>query len=101
VTGRDQIRAFLAGKWEREHDYRLVNALGAFAGNRIAVRFRYEWHDGAGNWFRSCGNELWDFHAAGLMRRRGASINDLVISEDERRFHWPLGRRPGLDEPVF
>jgi uncharacterized protein len=105
VTGRDQIRAFLAGKWEREHDYRLAKALWAFTDNRIAVRFRYEWHDGAGNWFRSYGNELWEFDAAGLMRRREASINDLAIREDERRFHWPLGRRPddhpGLDEHVF
>jgi nuclear transport factor 2 (NTF2) superfamily protein len=105
VTGRDQIRAFLSGKWEREHEYRLAKALWAFTGDRIAVRFRYEWHDGAGNWFRSYGNELWEFDATGLMCRREASINDLAIREDERRFHWPLGRRPedhpGLDEEVF
>ena len=105
ITGRDQIRAFLAGKWEREFDYRLTKALWAFTDNRIAVRFQYEWHDDAGNWFRSYGNELWEFDAAGLMRRREASINDLAIREDERRFHWPLGRRPddhpGLDEQVI
>jgi uncharacterized protein len=105
VTGRDQIRAFLAAKWEREHDYRLAKALWAFTDDRIAVRFRYEWHDNAGNWFRSYGNELWEFDAGGLMRRREASINDLAIREEERRFHWPLGRRPddhpGLEEDVF
>ncbi len=105
VHGRDQIRALLAGKWECEHEYRLAKALWAFTDNRIAVRFRYEWHDGVGNWFRSYGNELWEFDAAGLMRRREASINDLAIREDERRFHWPLGRRPddhpGLDEEVI
>jgi hypothetical protein len=104
ITGRDQIRAFLAGKWERELDYRLAKALWAFTNDRIAVRFQYEWHDSAGNWFRSYGNELWEFDAAGLMRRREASINDLAIRENERRFHWPLGRRPddhpGLDEQV-
>ena len=104
VTGRDQIRDFLAGKWEREHEYRLAKALWAFTGDRIAVRFQYEWHDVAGNWFRSYGNELWEFDAAGLMRRREASINDLAIREEERRFHWPLGRRPddhpGLGEQV-
>jgi uncharacterized protein len=105
VTGRDQIRAFLTAKWERELDYRLAKALWAFTGDRIAVRFRYEWHDNAGNWFRSYGNELWEFDAAGLMRRREASINDLAIREEDRRFHWPLGRRPddhpGLEENVF
>jgi nuclear transport factor 2 (NTF2) superfamily protein len=104
VTGRDEIQKFLAAKWEREHEYRLAKALWAFTGNRIAVRFRYEWHDAAGNWFRSYGNELWEFDAAGLMRRREASINDVAIRENERRFHWPLGRRPddhpGVDEKV-
>jgi uncharacterized protein len=89
VTGRDQIRAFLADKWAHEHDYRLAKALWAFTDNRIAVRFRYEWHDEAGNWFRSYGNELWEFDEAGLMRRREASINDVPIREQDRSFFWP------------
>src|SRR5215510_12858322 len=94
VTGRDQIRAFLAGKWERELDYRLVKALWAFTDDHIAVRFQYEWHDAAGQWFRSYGNELWEFDERGLMRRRLASINDAPIREADRKYHWPLGRRP-------
>ena len=99
VTGRDQIRAFLAGKWERELDYRLAKELWAFTEDRIAVRFRYEWHDGAGNWFRSYGNELWEFDGSGLMRRREASINDIAIGEQDRTFFWPSpGPRPA-DHP--
>ncbi|MEX1147186.1 MAG: nuclear transport factor 2 family protein [Sphingomonadales bacterium] len=98
VTGRAQIEALLARKWERERDYRLIKELWAFAGNRIAVRFAYEWHDDSGNWFRSYGNENWEFDSEGLMRRRFASINDLPISPDDRKFHWPLGPRPA-DHP--
>ena len=99
VTGRVAIRAFLAGKWERELDYRLVKALWAFTDNRIAVRFQYEWHDSAGHWNRSYGNELWDFDDCGLMRRREASINDVTILESDRKFFWPApGPRPA-DHP--
>jgi nuclear transport factor 2 (NTF2) superfamily protein len=99
LAGREQIRAFLARKWERELDYRLVKALWAFTDDRIAVRFQYEWHDAAGNWFRSYGNELWEFDERGLMRRREASINDVPIAEAERRFFWPApGPRPA-DHP--
>jgi nuclear transport factor 2 (NTF2) superfamily protein len=99
LTGRDQIRAFLARKWARELDYRLVKALWAFTDDRIAVRFQYEWHDGAGNWHRSYGNELWEFDERGLMRRREASINDVPILESERRFFWTApGPRPA-DHP--
>ncbi len=95
LVGRDEIRAFLAGKWDRELDYRLVKALWAFTADRIAVRFRYEWHNAAGNWFRSYGNELWEFDDHGLMRRREASINDVAIRENERTFFWPApGPRP-------
>lgn len=95
VTGRDQIRQFLAGKWSRELDYRLVKSLWAFTDNRIAVRFQYEWHDAAGQWHRSYGNELWEFDDRGLMGRREASINDLPISATDRRFFWPApGPRP-------
>jgi len=94
LTGRAEIEAFLARKWARELDYRLIKELWAFDGNRIAVRFTYEWHDDAGNWFRSYGNENWEFDADGLMQRRIASINDLPIAEAERKFHWPQGRRP-------
>ena len=106
VTGRDQIRAFLAGKWERELDYRLVKALWAFTDDHIAVRFQYEWHDRAGNWCRSYGNELWEFDELGLMRRREASINDHPIAESDRRFRWNApGPRPadvaGLGENPF
>jgi hypothetical protein len=101
-TGREQVRAFLARKWARELDYRLIKELWAFTDNRIAVRFAYEWHDDSGQWYRSYGNENWEFDADGYMQRRFASINDLPIKEDERKFHWPLGRRPddhpGLSE---
>ncbi len=94
VTGRDEISAFLTRKWSRELDYRLIKELWAFDGNRIAVRFAYEWHDDSGHWFRSYGNENWEFDDDGLMRVRLASINDLPIHESERKYHWPLGRRP-------
>lgn len=93
-SGRAEVKAFLERKWARELDYRLIKELWAFAGDRIAVRFAYEWHDDSGQWFRSYGNENWEFTPAGLMARRFASINDLPIREEERRFHWPLGRRP-------
>jgi len=99
--GRDAIVAFLERKWAKELDYRLVKELWAFDGNRIAVRFQYEWHDGAGNWFRSYGNEQWEFDNAGYMQRREASINDVPIAASARKFLWPLGIRPtdhpGLD----
>jgi nuclear transport factor 2 (NTF2) superfamily protein len=94
IQGRDAIQAFLTRKWARELDYRLVKELWAFHQNRIAVRFAYEWHDDSGHWFRSYGNENWEFDDAGLMRLRIASINDLPIPESERKFHWALGRRP-------
>ena len=94
VTGRADIVAFLSRKWARELDYRLIKELWAFEGNRIAVRFAYEWRDDASNWFRSYGNENWEFNEAGLMHKRYASINDLPIKESERKFHWPQGRRP-------
>jgi nuclear transport factor 2 (NTF2) superfamily protein len=94
VTGRAEIEAFLTRKWSRELDYRLIKELWAFEGDRIAVRFAYECHDDSGNWYRSYGNENWEFDANGLMRRRLASINDLPIRSDERKHHWPLGRRP-------
>lgn len=100
--GREAVRAFLQRKWARELDYRLIKELWAFAGERLAVRFAYEWHDDSGQWFRSYGNENWEFDAQGLMRRRFASINDLPIRAADRLFHWPLGRRPdshpGLSE---
>lgn len=92
--GRAAIVEFLSQKWAQELDYRLIKELWAFEGNRIAVRFAYEWHDDAGQWFRSYGNENWQFDANGLMALRYASINDLSINESERKFHWPLGRRP-------
>ena len=92
--GRAEVHAFLVRKWASELDYRLIKELWAFTDNRIAVRFAYEWHDASGQWFRSYGNENWEFNAAGFMQRRFASINDLPISEAERKFHWPLGRRP-------
>lgn len=92
--GRAAIQAFLERKWARELDYRLIKEVWAFHGNRIAVRFAYEWHDDSGQWFRSYGNENWEFDDVGLMRRRVASINDLPIAVNERKFHWLLGRRP-------
>ncbi len=95
IEGRDAIEAFLARKWQRELDYRLIKKVWAFHGNRIAVRFAYEWHDDSGNWYRSHGNEQWEFADDGLMRRREASINDVRIAESQRKFHWPLGPRPG------
>ncbi|WP_333677217.1 nuclear transport factor 2 family protein [Dyella sp.] len=94
LDGREAIEAFLTHKWARELDYRLIKELWAFDGNRIAVRFAYEWHDDAGNWFRSYGNENWLFDENGLMAVRHASINDVPISEAERKYHWPQGRRP-------
>ena len=94
VSGRADVEAFLARKWARELDYRLIKELWAFTETRIAVRFAYEWHDDSKNWFRSYGNENWEFNEAGLMTHRHASINDLPIKESERKYHWPLGRRP-------
>lgn len=92
--GRAEIVEFLRRKWQRELDYRLIKELWAFAGSRIAVRFAYEWHDNSGQWYRSYGNENWEFAENGLLRSRHASINDLAINDAERKFHWPLGRRP-------
>ena len=92
--GREAIVAFLRRKWARELDYRLIKEVWAFHGNRIAVRFQYEYHDDSGNWFRAHGNEQWEFDDHGLMRRREASINDLPIKADERKFTWPQGPRP-------
>lgn len=95
IVGRDQIRKFLAGKWRRELDYRLVKSLWSFTDNRIAVRFQYEWHDAVGHWHRSYGNELWEFDEHGLMQRREASINDVPIVETDRKFFWAApGPRP-------
>lgn len=94
ATGRDQIVALLSRKWAREMDYRLIKELWAFLGNRIAVRFAYEYHDDSGNWFRAFGNENWEFDELGLMYTRYASINELPIKEADRKFHWSLGRRP-------
>ncbi len=94
LEGREAIQAFLVRKWSRELDYRLIKELWTFADNRIAVRFAYEWHDDCGHWFRSYGNENWEFDEHGLMRLRIASINDLPIAESERKYHWALGRRP-------
>jgi len=100
--GREQITEFLKRKWATEHEYRLIKELWAFEGNRIAVRFAYEWHNDKGEWFRSYGNENWEFNELGLMQKRYASINDLAIKEAGRLFHWPQGRRPdghpGLSE---
>lgn len=94
LVGREAIVAFLTRKWNRELDYRLIKEIWAFHENRIAVRFAYEWHDDSFNWFRSYGNENWEFNADGLMQRRIASINDLPIVAKERKYHWPLGPRP-------
>jgi uncharacterized protein len=102
VSGRDEIVQFLRRKWAKELEYRLIKEVWAFTDNRIAVRFAYEWHDDSGQWFRAYGNENWEFAANGLMQRRIASINDLPIEEADRKYHWPLGRRPddhpGLSE---
>lgn len=101
-TGREAIVEFLTRKWNRELDYRLIKELWAFRDNRIAVRFAYEWRDDADQWYRAYGNENWEFDENGFMRRRLASINDLRITEQERKYHWPIGRRPddhpGLSE---
>ena len=94
IRGRDAIVAFLTRKWDRELDYRLIKEVWAFHENRIAVRFAYEWHDDSGNWFRSYGNENWAFAANGQMQQRFASINDVPIRAGDRKYHWPLGRRP-------
>jgi len=105
IQGRDQIVAFLTRKWSRELDYRLIKELWGFRENRMAVRFAYEWRDDSNSWFRSYGNELWEFDERGLMRRRIASINDASIGEADRKYHWPQGRRPddhpGLSELGF
>ncbi len=105
AVGREEIVAFLTRKWARELDYRLIKELWAFTDNRIAVRFAYEWRDDSGHWFRSYGNENWEFAEDGLMKFRHASINDLPIKESERKYFWPLGRRPddhpGLSELGF
>lgn len=102
LNGRAEIEAFLQEKWQKENDYRLIKELWAFAGNRIAVRFAYEWHDDEGQWWRSYGNENWEFDEQGLMQVRIASINDLTIGKNDRKFHWPHGQRPddypGLSE---
>jgi nuclear transport factor 2 (NTF2) superfamily protein len=102
INGRAEIVAFLTRKWNKELDYRLIKEMWTFGDNRIAVRFAYEWHDDSGSWFRSYGNENWEFDAAGVMQRRFASINDLPITEADRKYQWPLGRRPddhpGLSE---
>ncbi len=97
VNNRQDAQDFLTGKWIRENEYRLIKELWAFTENRIAVRYAYEWRDDSGNWFRSYGNENWEFAEDGLMQNRRASINDLPIQEEERLFHWPLGRRPDDD----
>lgn len=93
-SGRPAIEAFLARKWSREHEYRLIKELWAFYENRISVRFQYEFHDDGGQWYRAHGNEQWEFDEQGLMRRREASINDVPIREEDRLFRWPAGRRP-------
>jgi uncharacterized protein len=102
LQGREEAQKFLERKWNKEHEYRLIKELWAFDGNRIAVRYAYEWKDDSENWFRSYGNENWEFNADGLMENRYASLNDVPIKESERLFHWPLGRRPddhpGLSE---
>jgi hypothetical protein len=102
INGRAEIVAFLSRKWNKELDYRLIKEMWTFGDNRIAVRFAYEWHDDSGNWLRSYGNENWEFDATGVMQRRFASINDLPIKEADRKYRWPLGRRPddhpGLSE---
>lgn len=94
IKGREEAQKFLERKWNKEHEYRLIKELWAFDGNRIAVRYAYEWKDDSGNWFRSYGNENWEFNPDGLMVNRYASLNDVPIKESERLFHWALGRRP-------
>lgn len=94
VNNRQEAQEFLDRKWKKEHEYRLIKELWTFSGNHIAVRYAYEWHDDSGNWFRSYGNENWEFAADGLMKRRFACINDMPIKESERKYFWPLGRRP-------
>ncbi|MBF6057404.1 MULTISPECIES: DUF1348 family protein [Thiomicrorhabdus] len=94
LQGREEVKAFLQRKWAKENEYRLIKELWGFRKNRMAVRFAYEWHDDAGQWFRSYGIETWEFNPQGLMQRRFASINDLAIAESGRKFFWPLGRRP-------
>lgn len=94
ITGRDEIEVFLIRKFSQEYEYRLIKELWAFTGNRIAVRFSYEWHDDSGNWFRSCGNENWEFAENGLMQRRIASINNKALTQSDRKMYWPLGIRP-------
>lgn len=94
LKGRADVVAFLSRKWAKELDYRLIKELWSFTGNRIAVRYAYEWHDDSGHWYRSYGNENWEFAEDGLMQRRFSSINDVPIAESDRKFHWPLGRRP-------
>ena len=102
VNNREQAQTFLEEKWAKEHEYRLIKELWAFTADRIAVRYAYEWHDDSGNWYRSFGNENWQFGKDGLMEKRYASINDLPIKESDRKFHWPQGKRPedhpGLSE---
>lgn len=100
LSGRKDIVEFLTRKWNRELEYRLIKELWAYTGNRIAVRFAYEWHDDSGHWFRSYGNENWEFNAEGFMQRRIASINDKPIADAERKYFWPLGRRPD-DHPTL
>lgn len=94
LNGREDIETFLQRKWEKENDYRLIKEIWSHSEDRIAVRFAYEWHDDEGNWFRSYGNENWQFDDLGFMKTRHASINDVPIKEEERLFHWPSGRRP-------
>ena len=97
--GRESIREFLVRKWEKELDYRLVKEMWAYGENRISVRFQYEWHDDSGQWYRAYGNENWEFNEQGLMKRREASINDKPITEEERRFFWPIGEARPADHP--
>lgn len=99
INGREQIVAFLTRKWNKELEYRLIKELWAFENNRIAVRFAYEWHDDSGNWYRSYGNENWEFDADGLMATRWASINDLPISKEERKYHWDVSKPRPADHP--
>jgi nuclear transport factor 2 (NTF2) superfamily protein len=101
INGRAEIVAFLTRKWNKELDYRLIKEMWTFGNNRLAVRFAYEWHDDSGNWFRSYGDENWEFDAAGVMQRRIASINDLPIKEADRKYRWPLGRRPDDHPGLF